>query len=113
MTKNTYDGKTITTKQTFELLKARESFVIETIKHNEMPIIIEFLESRIKSLGMRSRTFTERRKLLMAGMAIPTPVTAVAGAVSAIGIGAHNLATWNPDYEIAKNKAKSSLTVTY
>jgi len=32
---------------------------------------------------------------------------------TALGVGVHNIVTYNPDYEIAKNKLKGVVTVTY
>jgi len=37
----------------------------------------------------------------------------VVGLLSGIGISLHNVATFNPDYEIGKNKINGSITVTY
>ncbi|MDL8858720.1 hypothetical protein QS933_26535, partial [Escherichia coli] len=39
--------------------------------------------------------------------------SALLGAVSAAAIGVHNLATWNPDYEIGKNYVKRTISVRY
>jgi hypothetical protein len=39
--------------------------------------------------------------------------TAIWGVASAAFMGAHNVATWDPDYEIAKNRVTGTLTVTY
>ena len=50
------------------------------------------------------RVYTEYRS---------TAVAALLGAVSAAAIGVHNLATWNPDYEIGKNYVKRTLSVRY
>lgn len=35
------------------------------------------------------------------------------GVGAAIGIAAHNLATYDPDYEIGKNKVADTVTVKY
>ncbi|APM55575.1 hypothetical protein BB790_24825 [Klebsiella pneumoniae] len=57
------------------------------------------------------RVYTEYRSTAVAG-SLWSP-TALLGAVSAAAIGVHNLATWNPDYEIGKNYVKRTLSVRY
>lgn len=69
------------------------------------------MEQAIESIGLTCRVYTEYRATAMTGSLIPTGVTQVIGLVSAIGIGVHNLATFDPDYEIAKNKINRSVAV--
>ena len=49
----------------------------------------------------------------MLAAAIPNPITAALGIGTAIGVGAHNLATWGPDYEIGKNMTLGTLDIIY
>jgi hypothetical protein len=74
---------------------------------------VESLEKTIESRGLSCRVYTKGRAASIAAAAIPTPVTVLGGWASAIAIGVHNVATWNPDYEIAKNLAMGTLTVDY
>ena len=53
------------------------------------------------------------RSAAIAGIAIPTGITQLGGLAVAAGTAIHNLATFNPDYEIGKNYVKSTVTVTY
>jgi hypothetical protein len=95
------------------LLDQRSSFVLEDIGRTKMGEAVETLEKLISSRGMRCRVYTKGRAAIMATTWIPTPVTIIGGLASALAIGAHDLATLNPDYEIAKNLATGTLTVNY
>lgn len=46
-------------------------------------------------------------------MAASFSPAALFGIGSALAIGVHNLATFNPDYEIGKNKVAGTVTVLY
>lgn len=94
-----------------KLLKDHESFIISEIPHRFFPEAIKTLEKHIDNLGMKSRVFAKARKTLMAGSFFGP--TALFGVASAAFMGAHNLLTYDPDYEIAKNRITGTLTVTY
>ncbi|QWT20787.1 hypothetical protein KPL74_01965 [Bacillus sp. NP157] len=96
-----------------ELIAGKQSFVLEDVSRLNMPETVATLEKLIEDAGLRSRVYTKGRAASMAAAAIPNPVTIAGGLVAGIGIGVHNLATFNPDYEIAKNLATGTLTVTY
>ncbi|WP_370555226.1 hypothetical protein [Escherichia coli] len=72
---------------------------------------VRTVESRIEKQGLKCGVYTEYRSSVMAG-SFWGP-TAIAGAFSAAAIGVHNLATWNPDYEIGKNYVTRTLSVRY
>lgn len=95
------------------LIKQRQSFVLEDIDRLNMSEAVASMEKLIESSGMRCRVYSKGRAASMAAAAIPTPVTVISGWASAIAIGAHNIVTWNPDYEIAKNLVTGTLAVTY
>ena len=94
-------------------LDEKRSFVLEGISVTYFSEAIETIEKLIESRGMSCRVYTKGRIASVAAAVIPTPVTVISGLASAVSIGAHNLATWNPDYEIAKNMATGTLTITY
>lgn len=71
--------------------------------------LVMVLEERIEAKGLKCRIYTEYRAAGIAGEVLLGGVGALVGA----GIAVHNLATWDPDYEIGKNKLDSSITVTY
>jgi len=68
------------------------------------------IEGRIEKANLKCRVYTEYRSASIAAMFSPA---ALVGLGAAVGIAAHNLATFNPDYEIAKNKLAGTLTVKY
>ena len=94
-----------------ELIFARKSFKVFAVK--DISFTVNKIEGAIEKRDLRCRVYTEYRSAAIAGVAIPTGVTQVTGIFSGIGIGIHNLVTFNPDYEIAKNQLASTVTVTY
>lgn len=94
-----------------DLVKNKKSFQIVAVK--DISFTVNKIEGAIEKQGLRCRVYTEYRSAAISGMVIPTGVTQVAGLFSAIGMAAHNLATLNPDYEIAKNKIKGTVTALY
>lgn len=70
---------------------------------------ISLLEQTIESKGLTCRIYTENRSA-----AIGAGLFAVgAGLFAAVGIAAHNLATYNPDYEVGKNLINNKITVKF
>jgi hypothetical protein len=106
-----YTSEEITTEKLSELISKKASFQIVAVKN--ISSVVNKIEGEIEKKGLRCRVYTEYRSASMAGIAIPTGITQAVGIYSAIGIGIHNLATFNPDYEIAKNKPSSRVTVIY
>lgn len=92
-----------------ELIIEGKSFKV--IKITNMPTVVRQVESAIEDMGLKCRVYTEYRSAFMAGSLIPTGITQGIGLATAIGIGLHNLVTYNPDYEIGKNEINSSITV--
>lgn len=90
------------------LLANRESFEVKSLSVNDT---VRIVEQQIDKLGMKSRVFTAGRKAAM--LASFWGPTAVAGLASAAAMGIHNLATWSPDYEIARNLVTKTVTVKY
>ena len=70
------------------------------------------LENTIESENLSCGIYTYGRAASV-GATLIGGVARVAGLVSAIGISAHNIATFNPDYEIAKHLVDNKLTVSY
>ncbi|TVT30224.1 hypothetical protein [Marinobacter vinifirmus] len=101
----------LTESKLTELVSNKKSFQVVAVK--DISYTVNKIEGAIEKKGLRCRVYTEYRSAAMAGMVVPTGVTQVAGLFSAIGMAAHNLATLNPDYEIAKNQIKSTVTVAY
>lgn len=68
-----------------------------------------FIEGNIEKKGMTCRVYTVGRSAAMAAGLL----SGVAGVAAAVGIAAHNLATYDPDYEIGKNLANNTIRVVY
>jgi hypothetical protein len=94
-----------------ELIAQRKSFQISAVK--DVSFVVNKVEGEIERQNLRCRVYTEYRSAAIAGVAVPTGITQVTGLASAIGIGVHNLATFNPDYEIGKNSLAGTVTVKY
>ncbi|WP_024462318.1 hypothetical protein [Marinimicrobium sp. LS-A18] len=92
-----------------QLLADRKSFTIIQIK--SMTRAAEKVETEIERRKMRCRVYTKGRAASVGAAAIPVSPTVFGGLLSAAAIGVHNLATFNPDYELAKNFVSSSLEV--
>lgn len=106
-----YPIKEISDEEVSKLIDDRRSFVLENVARTSMSEAIEALEKLLKSKGLTCRVYTKGRAAALGAMAIPNPVTAAVGLGSAAFIGGHNLATFNPDYEIAKNLATGTITL--
>lgn len=101
--------KSISNQQLHELISNHQSFVLEDIDRLNMPEAIETIEKLIEKMNLKCRVYTKGRAAgLAAELAIP-----LVGWGAAAAMGVHNLATWNPDYEIAKNYLTGTLTIEY
>lgn len=94
-----------------ELIAEKASFQIVAVKN--LSYVVNKVEVAIETGGLKCRVYTEYRSASLAGFVIPTGFTQAISIYSAIGIAAHNIATYNPDYEIAKNKPQGRVTVIY
>ncbi|MBP6720296.1 MAG: hypothetical protein KA173_15640 [Rhodoferax sp.] len=108
-----YSIKSVSNEKIRSFIEDKKSFILEDIEVLNMSEAIETLEKEIESKGLSCRVYLKGRAATMAAAAIPISPTVLGGWAAGIAIGIHNLATWNPDYEIAKNPATGTLTVTY
>lgn len=88
------------------LIKERKSFEVVGVK--SMSYAVGQVEHAIESNGLKCRVYTAKRA---ASLALLNPITFSLGVASAIGIGIHNAATYNPDYEIKKHPIDNRLEV--
>lgn len=109
---NVYTAAEASNDQLAIKIKNRESFIIEEIKLNRFASTVKTLEKIIESQGLKCRIYTTGR-IATTGLAFLGGWSAIAGVVSGATIAAHNIATWNPDYEIGKDLTSSKITVTY
>lgn len=99
----------LTTALIDDLIANYQSFKVVAVA--DISKVVNEIEGRIEKAGLSCRVYTEYRSTAVAG-SFWGP-TAVLGLAAGIGIAAHNLATFNPDYEIGKNKMSSTIMVTY
>ncbi|AQZ33436.1 hypothetical protein BHQ29_09140 [Pseudomonas sp. LPH1] len=109
---NVYTLHEISNEQIEQKIKNKESFIIEKVEAMRFSSAIETLERIIEAQGLTCRIYTIGR-LAAAGATIFGGLTGAVGALSSIAIAAHNIATWNPDYELGKNIIGSSIHVTF
>ncbi|WP_294765220.1 hypothetical protein [uncultured Rhodoferax sp.] len=104
-----YSINAISNEKVGELLDQRKSFVLEDIARLNMVEAVETIEKAIESRGLKCRVYTKGRAASLVGeLAVP-----MVGWAAAAAMGIHNLMTWNPDYELAKNLITGTLTVEY
>lgn len=108
-----YPIENLTNEQIGIFIDQKKSFVIENIARTNMGEAIKTVEGLIESKGLKCRVYMKGRSATVAAAAIPASPTVIGGWAAAIGIGVHNLLTWDPDYEIAKNPATGTLSIIY
>jgi hypothetical protein len=96
---------TISESQIRALAKECASFTIQAKGSVDLMELSSMLDRVIESAGFKTRVYTKGRATgLLAGPAAPW---------IAVGIGVHNLLTWDPDYEIRRNLLTDTLDVVY
>ena len=90
------------------MVSEKKSFTIKEIDSDFFSDTVETIEKLIESQGFTSRVYTAGRITALGISAI----TIVGGVAAGLTIAAHNLATYNPDYEIAKIYPKT-LIINY
>ena len=93
------------------LIESRKSFTLTNITHMKKTVLK--IESLIEAKGLKCRVHTKGRAATVAAAAIPVSPAVLGGWLSGIAIGVHNLATYDPDYEIGKNRLSKELDVKY
>lgn len=90
------------------MISEKKSFKIKEIESDFFGDTVENLEKLIESQGLTCRVYTAGRIAALGVCAI----TIVGGVAAGLTIAAHNIATYNPDYEIA-NFYPTTLAITY
>ena len=101
-----FDSSTI-----LELIKERKSFEVTGLS-GRMNSTVSKLENTIESQGLSCRIYIYGR-FASAGATFLGGVTGLVGLASTVGMAVHNLATLNPDYEIAKHLVDNKLSINY
>ena len=94
-----------------KMIQKNKSFEIIGLSGNLIDTV-STLENVIESENLSCRIYTYGR-VASAGATLVGGVTGLAGLASVVGMAAHNIATFNPDYEIAKHLVDNKLTVSY
>ena len=104
-----YSLKQTSDERLLALLRSHQSFVLEDIGSLKISEAVEAIEKKIESFGMTCRIYSKWRvTTLVAKLSI-----SLFGWDTATILGANNRVTWNPDYEIGKNRLTRSLTIEY
>jgi len=90
-----------------QLINEKRSFVVIGLG-GELVEASAFIEKRIEEKGLSCRVYTRNRSLVAGAMSWTG-----AGLASLAGIAIHNLATFNPDYEIGRAVVDQRLYVDY
>lgn len=93
------------------LISNRKSFSI--IEAKDTSSIADIVEKKIEAQNLKCRVRVSHRAAVLATALIPTGVTQATAVATAVGIVAHNIATWNPDYEIIKCLYDNKVEVEY
>ena len=102
---NKYTLKEIKSKNVLsDLIEGKESFQIVALS-GKMLDTVKLVETAIEKVNLSCRVYTSGR--ITSVLAFPLSL------YNALAIAAHNIATYNPDYEIEKHLIDNMLTVTY
>ncbi|MCF7521677.1 hypothetical protein L4G92_06400 [Neisseria sp. ZJ106] len=91
------------------LIQEKQSFEIWGIDFSDMLEEVGTLEKLIEANRLTCRIYTKGR-LVSAGLGF---LTIGAGITALAGIAAHNLLTYNPDYEICRDIANNRILVEF
>ncbi|WP_208107244.1 hypothetical protein [Mesocricetibacter intestinalis] len=105
----TFNSKDINNGFIRELINHHINFSIKSSDISREALRVERI---MEDAGYKCRIYTENRATAM-GASFFGGITGAIGVVSAIGIAAHNLATYNPDFEIGKNHFNNQINITY
>ncbi|MFC0323948.1 hypothetical protein ACFFHT_10355 [Gallibacterium melopsittaci] len=105
----TYSDESINERFIEKLIKLKVDFSIKT---DDILYYARKVEEIIESNKFSCRVYTENRAALMGG-GLFSGIGTVVGIAAAAGIAAHNLATYNPDFEIGKDLVNKKINVTY
>lgn len=104
-----YSASEISNENISSMISEKRSFKIKNIEADFFADTVETIEKLIESQGLKCRVYTAGRITALGVSAL----SIVGGVAAGLTIAAHNLATFNPDYEIAKLYATKTLAITY
>ncbi|WAX70953.1 hypothetical protein [Gallibacterium anatis] len=100
------------TLDTATLNKLIQNKINFSIKTENFIDDVAYIEELIEKNGFTCRVYTENRAVGI-GVGLFGNVGRLMSVYTAIGIGIHNLLTYNPDFEIGKDFINSRINVTY
>ena len=86
-----------------ELAMQKKSFKVVGFQAGDMGKVVKQIESAIEELGLKVRVYTHGRHI----------AAAATGPLGLAALAVHNLATINPDYEIAKCLSTNELIINF
>ncbi|UNB63761.1 hypothetical protein [Pseudomonas syringae group genomosp. 7] len=104
-----YSASEISNEEISSMISAKRSFKIKDIESDFFGDTVETVEKLIESQGLTCRIYTAGR-ITALGV---TALTVIGGVAAGLAIAAHNIATYNPDYKIAKLYTTKTLIITY
>ncbi|MGQ0286756.1 biotin/lipoyl-containing protein [Pasteurellaceae bacterium 22721_9_1] len=105
----TYQTEDMTPALMRELILHKCNFSIKT---DDIASVVDEVEEMIEKCGYKCRVYMENRASAMAAAAVPG-VGMIASIAAGVAIAAHNLATFDPDFEIGKNFWDGKVNVVY
>lgn len=103
-----YSASEISNEEISSMIVEKKSFKIKKIESDFFGDTVETIEKLIESQGFTCRVYTAGR---IAALGV-SAITIVGGVAAGLTIAAHNIATYNPDYEISKFYP-TTLAITY
>ena len=96
---------------TRKLIETHRTFNIVGLE-GKMSSAVTSIKSIVESEGLKCRVFTHGRAIT-ALSAFASGITSAIGGASIIGVTGHEIATFNPDYEIVKHHIQHKLVIRY
>lgn len=90
-----------------KLISEHRSFIIYGAKDTSN--VASKVESMVENAGYKCRVYTANRTAVAGGASLLTGY----GLAALAGIAIHNLATWDPDYEICKHPVDDTVEVNW
>ncbi|MDT4875276.1 hypothetical protein FQZ97_1106310 [compost metagenome] len=101
----------LSTSTLTQLINRKETFEVVGLG-GRLLSAVKTVENKIEANGMTCRVYTAGR-IATAGWSLFGGITGAVGALSAASIALHNLATYNPDYEIEKYPIDNRIVVKF
>ncbi len=108
---NVYALSDISDDKIEQLINSKQSFTLTGVSH--MKKAVATIERKIERKGLKCRVYTKGRAATVGAAAIPFSPTVIGGWLAGAAIGVHNLATYDPDYELAKKPLSNELEVNF